>query len=163
VRGRNETIASLVLIAVSVLALLESRNFPTFGMIMPALAAYIAILCGSLLILKRLLERRAVRDGRSAEGREDARGMEDEGTDLPPFFQAFVGIFVLGFGSVLLSLHILGIYAGSVVAFIVLRWLQPRKPSLRVLAIQSLTIAGLIYALSVFLGVSVPGGVVFAG
>jgi hypothetical protein len=161
-KSKAQIIAAVVVIAIALFGLVESRNFVLFGRIMPLTAAMTAMLAASVLIIDRLRrDRRAAGDASTAGARPEGTAMEDAEGGLPPFPQVFFGLYVLGLGSVLLSLHFLGLYLGAVVGLTVLRLLQQQRPPWWVVLIQSAVIATVVYALTAFLGVAIPRGVLF--
>lgn len=163
-RSKAQIVAAAVVILIALFGLVEARSFVLFGRIMPVTAAATAILAASVLIIDRLLRDRRERRGVAApsDAKPEGKAMEDAEGGLPPFPQAFLGLYVIGLGSVLLSLHLLGLYLGAVVGLAVLRLLQQQRPSWRVVLIQTVVISVVIYALTTFLGVAIPRGILFA-
>jgi hypothetical protein len=164
-RSKAQIVAAAVVIIIALFGLVEARGFVLFGRIMPVTAALTAIVAASVLIIDRLLKDRRERragDATTSDARPEGKAMEDAEGGLPPFLQAFLGLYVIGLGSVLLSLHLLGLYLGAVVGLTVLRLLQQQRPSWRVVLIQTLVISVVIYALTAFLGVAIPRGILFS-
>lgn len=164
-RSKAQIVAAAVVILIALFGLVASRDFVLFGRIMPVAAAATAIVAASILIMDRLLRDRRERradDATISVAKPEGKAMEDAEGELPPFMRAFLGLYVIGLGSVLLSLHLLGLYLGAVVGLTVLRLLQQQRPSWRVVLIQIVAISVTIYALTAFLGVAIPRGILLA-